>query len=179
MLGDGFVFVAGQLFEPRDEFYASAVSHGSNYVASYPGEFGALDGRAVTIAREEVEDFLYREAALLDEWRLDEWLALLTDDARYRVPSNDAPAGDPADTLFLIADDIHRIPARKDEPEHLHLDVRYLVIAEDPEALAHDPNESFGAQWLGWAEALQRADEPPLRRLLEKARVAARGGLPG
>jgi 8-oxo-dGTP pyrophosphatase MutT (NUDIX family) len=72
--------------------------------------------------------------------------------------------------------DIHRIPARKDEPEHLHLDVRYLVIAEDPEALVHDPNESFGAQWLGWAEALQRADEAPLRRLLEKARAAALGG---
>lgn len=68
--------------------------------------------------------------------------------------------------------DIHRIPARKDEPEHLHLDVRYLVVAEDPESLAHDPNESFGAQWLGWAEALGRADEAPLRRLLEKARAA-------
>lgn len=70
--------------------------------------------------------------------------------------------------------DVHRIPARKDEPEHLHLDVRYLIVAEDPEALAHDPNESFGAQWLSWAEALERADEPPLRRLLEKARTAAR-----
>jgi p-cumate 2,3-dioxygenase beta subunit len=62
--------------------------------------------------RDEVEDFLYREAALLDEWRLDEWLALLADDAKYRVPSNDAPSGDPADTLFLIADDIQRIRGR-------------------------------------------------------------------
>jgi 8-oxo-dGTP pyrophosphatase MutT (NUDIX family) len=68
--------------------------------------------------------------------------------------------------------DIHAIPARKDEPGHLHLDVRYLVVASNPEALAHDPHESFGAQWLSWAEALQRADEPPLRRLLEKARAA-------
>jgi p-cumate 2,3-dioxygenase beta subunit len=62
--------------------------------------------------RAEVEDFLFHEAALLDEWRLDEWLALLTDDARYRVPSNDARSGDPADTLFLIADDIQRIRGR-------------------------------------------------------------------
>lgn len=62
--------------------------------------------------REEVEDFLYREALLLDEWRLDEWLALLTDDATYRVPSNDAPDADPANALFLIADDIHRIRGR-------------------------------------------------------------------
>ena len=62
--------------------------------------------------RAEVEDFLYREAALLDAWKLDEWLALLTEDARYRVPSNDAPEGDPASTLFLIADDIDRIRGR-------------------------------------------------------------------
>jgi p-cumate 2,3-dioxygenase beta subunit len=62
--------------------------------------------------RTEVEDFLYLEAQLLDEWRLDEWLALLTDDARYRVPSNDAPDADPANTLFLIADDIQRLRGR-------------------------------------------------------------------
>jgi 3-phenylpropionate/cinnamic acid dioxygenase small subunit len=31
----------------------------------------------------EIEQFLYREARLLDERRFDEWLALLTDDIRY------------------------------------------------------------------------------------------------
>ena len=64
------------------------------------------------ITRPQVEDFLYAEAALLDAWKLDEWLTLLTDDAVYRVPSNDKPASDPKDTLFTIADDIHRIRAR-------------------------------------------------------------------
>lgn len=68
--------------------------------------------------------------------------------------------------------DVHVIPARKDEPEHRHLDVRYLVVASNPEALAHDPLESHGAQWLSWEDALNRADEAPLRRLLEKARAA-------
>lgn len=68
--------------------------------------------------------------------------------------------------------DVHRIPARKDEPEHHHLDVRFLVVASDPDALAHDPTESHGAQWLFWDEALKRADEPALRRLLTKARDA-------
>jgi len=72
--------------------------------------------------------------------------------------------------------DIHTIPARKSEPEHLHLDVRFLVVAENPEALVHDPNESSGVQWLTWDEALARADEAPLRRLLEKARGVARAG---
>ncbi len=64
------------------------------------------------VGRAEIEEFLYREAALLDEWRLEEWLGLLTEDAIYRVPPNDAPDGDPADTLFIIADDIARIRGR-------------------------------------------------------------------
>jgi len=94
-------------------------------------------------SRAEVEDFLYHEAALLDEWRLDEWLALLTDDAKYRVPSNDAPTGDPANTLFLIADDIDRIRGRvarlKDPHAHAefpHSRTRRLVtnvrVVENP-----------------------------------------------
>jgi 3-phenylpropionate/cinnamic acid dioxygenase small subunit len=34
----------------------------------------------------EVEQFLYREASLLDERKLDAWLALLTDDIHYWMP---------------------------------------------------------------------------------------------
>lgn len=71
--------------------------------------------------------------------------------------------------------DVHTIPARKTEPEHAHLDVRYLVVAANPDALAFDPNESHGAQWLSWDDALARADEAPLRRLLGKARQFAQG----
>ena len=71
---------------------------------------GPADARGVT--RAEIEDFLYHEAALLDAWRLDEWLALLTEDATYRVPSNDAPGADPASALFTIADDMHRLRGR-------------------------------------------------------------------
>lgn len=39
-----------------------------------------------TERREEVEDFLYREARLLDEQRLHDWLELVTEDIDYRVP---------------------------------------------------------------------------------------------
>jgi p-cumate 2,3-dioxygenase subunit beta len=62
--------------------------------------------------RSEVEDLFYREAALLDEWRLEEWLGLLTDDAIYQVPPTDAPEGDARNTLFIIADDAVRIRSR-------------------------------------------------------------------
>jgi len=36
--------------------------------------------------KKEIEEFLYREAYLLDEHRFDEWLALFADDAEYVVP---------------------------------------------------------------------------------------------
>ena len=64
------------------------------------------------VRREDVEALFYEEAALLDAWRLDDWLGLLTPDARYLVPPNDVPDGDPRDTLFTIADDIRRIRGR-------------------------------------------------------------------
>jgi 3-phenylpropionate/cinnamic acid dioxygenase small subunit len=38
------------------------------------------------LLRQEVEDFLYREADLLDERRYEEWLALLAEDVRYWMP---------------------------------------------------------------------------------------------
>lgn len=66
--------------------------------------------------------------------------------------------------------DVHVIPAKKLEPEHRHLDARFLVVAKNPEALVFDPNESRGARWLTWDEAIANADEAPLRRMLEKAR---------
>ena len=64
------------------------------------------------VTRAEIEDFLYHEAALLDEWRLDEWQQLLTEDAGYYVPSNEAPLSDHHRALFLIADDRERIRQR-------------------------------------------------------------------
>src|SRR5262245_66610144 len=62
--------------------------------------------------REEVEDFLYYEAALLDEWRLEEWLALFTDDAAYVIPATDIPDGDPRTDLMILDDDLPRLRGR-------------------------------------------------------------------
>ena len=65
--------------------------------------------------RLEVEDFLYEEAALLDQWKLDDWLDLFTADARYLVPTTDLPEGDPeiqGDQLVFIDDDISRLRGR-------------------------------------------------------------------
>jgi p-cumate 2,3-dioxygenase beta subunit len=79
------------------------------------------------VTRAEAEDFLFHEAALLDAWKLDEWLTLLTDDARYLVPSNDAPEGVAGAALFTIADDIARIRGR-------------VARLKDPQAHAEFPH---------------------------------------
>ena len=38
------------------------------------------------LLKQEVEDFLYQEAELLDERRFEDWLTLLTEDIRYYMP---------------------------------------------------------------------------------------------
>jgi p-cumate 2,3-dioxygenase subunit beta len=70
----------------------------------------AEDGAPFTVS--EIEHFLIDEAALLDEWRLEEWLALMAPDARYLVPPLDMPDADHRDTLFLIADDRRTLASR-------------------------------------------------------------------
>ena len=71
-----------------------------------------MNAREDAASRAEVEDFLFREADLLDNWKLDEWLGLMTEDAAYYVPPNDKPDADHRFTLFIIADDIVRLRER-------------------------------------------------------------------
>ena len=48
--------------------------------------YDSLDLAQRMLLKFEAEEFLYREASLLDERRLDEWLALCTDDIHYWMP---------------------------------------------------------------------------------------------
>jgi p-cumate 2,3-dioxygenase subunit beta len=75
---------------------------------------------SVPTLRETVEDFLYQEAALLDAWRLDEWLGLFTADGRYVVPTTDLPDGDPLKHMVFIDDDMVRLRARVERLKSRH-----------------------------------------------------------
>jgi len=59
-----------------------------------------------------VATFLAREAWLLDNWRLDDWLELIDDDIRYVVPATDCPTGDADNSVVFINDDITMLRAR-------------------------------------------------------------------
>jgi p-cumate 2,3-dioxygenase beta subunit len=63
--------------------------------------------------RARIEDFLYLEADLLDDWRIEEWFALFAEGATYEVPpTGEADETDPATSLFYIADDFVRLRER-------------------------------------------------------------------
>jgi benzoate/toluate 1,2-dioxygenase beta subunit len=61
--------------------------------------------------RQQVEQFLYYEAQLMDEHRYDEWLALWSDDALYWVPAGRDNI-DPKREISLIYDDRVRLETR-------------------------------------------------------------------
>jgi 8-oxo-dGTP pyrophosphatase MutT (NUDIX family) len=64
--------------------------------------------------------------------------------------------------------DVHVIPAKGHLPAHLHLDVRFLLVADDPTRLVAQEAETLGARWFSFADALAAADEPAFRRMLRK-----------
>jgi 3-phenylpropionate/cinnamic acid dioxygenase small subunit len=75
-----------------------------------------LRGRAARLAtgsldQHRCEQFLLREAQLLDEAKFDEWLSLFTGDAWYWVPSEPGQA-DPQNTVSLIYDDRRLLETR-------------------------------------------------------------------
>ena len=77
-----------------------------------PPVFGLPATTESLLLQHEVEQLLYLEARLLDDWNLDEWLTLYTEDARYVVPTTDLPEGDPQSDLVFIDDDYSRMVAR-------------------------------------------------------------------
>lgn len=75
-------------------------------------------------------------------------------DLRWRISK------DPVDL------DIHLIPARKDEPEHWHYDIRFLLVAPCPESIQVS-SESLSLRWVGKNEAYELAQEPALHRMFD------------
>jgi p-cumate 2,3-dioxygenase subunit beta len=127
---------------------------------------------AALLLRLTVEDFLYREAALLDAWKLREWLGLFAPDARYEVaPTGDAEAGtlSSAEALFLIADDRERLEQRvirllkpQAHAEYPHSRVRHIysnvrILADTGAQLEVNANfvtfrtkRGVTATYMGW-----------------------------
>lgn len=64
--------------------------------------------------------------------------------------------------------DVHTIPARKDEPEHLHLDTRFVVHASEG-AREVASEESIALRWFTLGELATIDTDESVRRLVERA----------
>jgi 8-oxo-dGTP pyrophosphatase MutT (NUDIX family) len=71
--------------------------------------------------------------------------------------------------------DVHTIPARGERPQHLHLDLRYLLTTDAP-GEAQISAESHEIRWLSFDEARTLTqDSQELQRMLNKASAAISG----
>lgn len=64
--------------------------------------------------------------------------------------------------------DIHTIPARKDVPQHLHYDIRYIFVADGnlPIQRNHESNE---VKWISFYEADALCQNDSISRMIKKS----------
>lgn len=70
---------------------------------------------APSLTINDVERVFVDEAALLDEWKLLEWLDTLANDATYLVPPLDLPDADHRTAIFLVADTYVMLKSRVEQ----------------------------------------------------------------
>lgn len=143
-----------------------------------------------TVTRQEVEDFLYAEADILDHWDYDSWLALFEDGARYEIPTTDYRLGwSPHETGSFVDDDwdllrarVKRLKSRKAHAENPHSRTHRLVsnvrLSEgDTEAsfrvaasfVVHRARDGHFDAYVGWYDHLLVPTEDGLRFRLRRS----------
>ena len=171
---------------PHQEKWLALVE---DYAQAYPAERGAaalfarLADDPLAASRERREGHLTGSAWLVSgdglrvllthHRKLDRWLQLGghadgdTDLARValREAEEESGLGGLAVEPQVFDLDRHRIPARADEPEHWHYDVRFVVHARAGEAFAVS-DESHALAWVDIAAiARDPAQDESLRRM--------------
>jgi p-cumate 2,3-dioxygenase beta subunit len=64
------------------------------------------------LTRQHIEDFLFAEQDLLDEWKLEEWASLFTSDGMYLIPPMGNPNASHAHSVYFAHDDRARLEQR-------------------------------------------------------------------
>jgi len=158
--------------EPRDP----AVDHFATFVESH---LDALSRSLVVghvTASAWIIDRSARAAVLVHHPTLGRWLQpgghLEGDETTQEASLREAREETGLQTLALAGPeifdlDVHRIPARGDEPEHWHYDVRHLVEGRFAETPA-PTREVRRAAWVSLDQVRDRTDEWSVLRLVEK-----------
>ncbi|ARN19626.1 3-phenylpropionate/cinnamic acid dioxygenase subunit beta [Piscinibacter gummiphilus] len=142
----------------------------------------------------EIEQFLYREARLLDTERLDDWLALMADDVHYWMPSmenrrrNDKHGAYQADGGAFFNDnlrDLTRRVARFKQPtawaedpptRHTHVvsGIEAFAAGRDDEYVVHSTFVNYRSRVEKDNDLLVGRREDLLRRVDGGLRIARR-----
>jgi 3-phenylpropionate/cinnamic acid dioxygenase small subunit len=96
----------------------------------------------------EVEQFLYREARLLDDRRFHEWLELLTDDVHYWMPVRTSRYPKSSKAIAILD------PARYEEEE---------LTKEDELAILDETKETLTRRIARLDTGMAWAEDPPSR----------------
>jgi ADP-ribose pyrophosphatase YjhB (NUDIX family) len=114
---------------------------------------------------------------LTHHFKLDRWLQLGGhadgDPDILRVALSEAREESGLESIRPLSDavfdvDVHPIPARGNEPRHLHYDVRFLLEA-DADAPLIISSESKDLAWVSLAEINQIAVERSIARMVAKS----------
>ncbi len=185
-LGDALAEISAMLdaHQPADAEEACDIQQIKALIAEHPNilnmncEIGHITASAVIVHPESGRTLLHWHK------RLTRWLQVgghseyETDLAQVALREAREETGLPDLSHFPSADlplpvdyDVHTIPESGKIPEHLHLDFRYVLVTEQPAALAPSEGESTRFRWLTFSEALAMgaAIDDSLRRLLRKA----------
>jgi p-cumate 2,3-dioxygenase subunit beta len=142
-----------------------------------------------TITRQEVEDFLYTEADILDHWNYDGWLALFEPGARYEIPTTDyRPGWSLHENGSFVDDDwdllrarVKRLKSRKAHAENPHSRTHRLVsnvrLSDDGEDcfraaasfVVHRARDGHFDAYVGWYDHLLVPTEDGLRFRLRRS----------
>ncbi|MEL6537696.1 MAG: NUDIX hydrolase [Bacteroidota bacterium] len=147
------------------------------FVRKYPEDFhrrttveGHLTASAWIVNPDRTRFLLTHHA------KLNRWLQLgghIEEDATLQVAAmREAAEESGLSSIRLVSTavfdlDIHTIPARKQDAEHLHLDVRFLIEADDEEAWEVS-EESNALAWVSADQIRKEVADVSMLRMLDK-----------
>ena len=175
---------------PEDEDESTDLARIRAFVARHPDPFdrrireGHLTGSAVIVSEDGARTLLLHHAKL-DRWLQPGGHADPGETTGEEVALREATEETGLTGLVLhptaprpLDVDVHDIPARGEEPAHLHLDLRYLVVASAGAALSRSTDETRDMKWVAWEHVASLGPDDGLRRALRKARRIAAGETP-
>jgi 8-oxo-dGTP pyrophosphatase MutT (NUDIX family) len=162
--------------QPSDAKEQSDLAAMRDFALTLAQPFSAEQPEAHFTASALVVDPGLSRVCLVRHRKLDRWLqpgghvepedASLLGAAQREVAEETSLRTTPSNEGLLDVD-VHTFPARNGRPPHLHLDCRFLLVANHGDALSSS-GESLDVRWFEPAEANAVADAG-LRRMIAKA----------